>query len=1571
MQKKLFVLPVLLLMQMLFGSEAENLLIPGQNRTPVIRTHGKAEYRFEKNGLAFRLDGPLAVATVKFPAEPESRHLSISGKAACRELKPGKESWQRGQLSLIFFDRAGQRMKKGINAIRLDGTREAKTFQISCALPDGTSAVQLDGANYGQSGFVEFSEMKLFFSREKVLFDAEVPDGSTQERLWSLSDAYRTGNSMRETVCLNGLWQFLPVREKNAEKVPPPQSGWAYFKVPGVIPDNSWLTGSAQTIYYHPLRTGRIPEPEINRAWYRRTIAVPREWKGRRLILEFTGLQSTAEVLVNGRKAGTSRYPGTPMELTDFLRPGETCELALLVSATRPEVFSKVYMAGDRAVKAFEMRNRGITGDLFLSAIPKGTNFSDVRIETSVRNRRIVFDCGFERAHPGRHRLVAEIRENGKTVKTFHSPEFELPAGRSRFSFGGTWSDPKLWDTDHPEHLYTATVTLSRTDSSRPADQFGPEEFGFREFRIEGRNFLLNETPIHLRMLAADILNYSPDATNNRQCEAMCRRLKELNVNAVISGAYNCDPGTIGYLDSMHRITSKHGILSTFTMPHAKNYPDLLTNPATAERYRAEAEWFLRRFQNLPGIIMYAMNHNLTGYYGDQNPQKIDGIHSQDIYEKQEPRRRASATWDIVRRLDPSRPVYHHESGSLDGIYTLNCYLNWAPMQEKSDWFEHWESKGRIPLMLMEWGIPHAASFSSHRGAPFIHRAAVNQWINLLEWGAPFFGESIYESTPQLENYYREERTLLRGNTKLHLWQLQKVWDATEIPQKIWAVQLPENLFALRRRGVSAILPWDQNRLLKRTKKFQAKENPDRFRDLKKPGTNPDHFNSWRHMRYNWMTAYDHEHFELTPAGRAVAAGFAEVTGRITGPRHEFSEKGHNYRPGETVRKQLTILNDSRRSRKIEWQWNATGLNRSETGSTVIPPGQYAEIPLTLRIPFGFTGKTVLIQADFRCTGFPDVSDRFRIDVIPPETATEQMNGIGLYDPEGSAAELMRSLNLPYRKVTGNSGLAGLRLLICGRNSLEKPLPGLAETMKNGTALLVLEQSYATLYRLGFRAQIHGLRQLWTLAGPFRAEREIHDWRGKSTLLPEYLPGLPQVESNDVRQNWGHLKNTRVWRAGNRGMVAGVIPEKPSRGDFLPLIQGGFNLEYAPLLEYRGKDGRALFCQLDVSGRTETDPEALEILRECIRHGLRKKENAFRPLYAVGSPQLWELLTALSIPAQPLAEHAVPPENALIVFDSSGAETVRKHKFGDGTNLLALNLTAEQVASFVPGKFRMETGKHGFSRANGLRDVPVFEGISNADLHFRTTPEFASFEKHGPGGRLLRTAPYGTGRIVFCQLAPWNFNAAQNDERCAIRRSQYLTARLLYNLGAASSVEMAPYLEGTRRNSDGKYYFPALWKGLEDPDDKGRSLGWQKASHDFGHWRTVTVPGYFNQQFKELGGYNGLFWYKLRFDMPDPADCELYIGPVDDESFCWLNDRYLGEVTTKTHPQNYWEVPRAYPLKAAELKKQGNVLTILCRGLRGNNGIPWRPSLKREKPSKLLYADEPVPGDDPYRYYRW
>jgi beta-galactosidase len=67
---------------------------------------------------------------------------------------------------------------------------------------------------------------------------------------------------------------------------------------------------------------------------------------------------------------------------------------------------------------------------------------------------------------------------------------------------------------------------------------------------------------------------------------------------------------------------------------------------------------------------------------------------------------------------------------------------------------------------------------------------------------------------------------------------------------------------------------------------------------------------------------------------------------------------------------------------------------------------------------------------------------------------------------------------------------------------------------------------------------------------------------------------------------------TRAWRRGNQGNVASVLIEKPARGDFLPIVDGGFSLQYSPLLEYREGAGLVLFCQLDVTARTERDPAA-------------------------------------------------------------------------------------------------------------------------------------------------------------------------------------------------------------------------------------------------------------------------------------------------------------------------------------------------------------------------------------------
>src|SRR5208282_5218271 len=93
-------------------------------------------------------------------------------------------------------------------------------------------------------------------------------------------------------------------------------------------------------------------------------------------------------------------------------------------------------------------------------------------------------------------------------------------------------------------------------------------------------------------------------------------------------------------------------------------------------------------------------------------------------------------------------------------------------------------------------------------------------------------------------------------------------------------------------------------------------------------------------------------------------------------------------------------------------------------------------------------------------------------------------------------------------------------------------------------------------------------------------------------LRPRYGPTV----------SWCDILVTRVWRCGNQGNVASVLIEKPARGNFLPITDGGFSLQYSPLLEYREGQGLVLFCQLDVTGRSESDPAAARLAGNMLEY---------------------------------------------------------------------------------------------------------------------------------------------------------------------------------------------------------------------------------------------------------------------------------------------------------------------------------------------------------------------------------
>ena len=77
---------------------------------------------------------------------------------------------------------------------------------------------------------------------------------------------------------------------------------------------------------YQTKMSGICPTDEIHPVlWYGRTIIIPEEMRGRRILLHFGAVDFEAEVYVNGECAGTHRGGYTPfhLDITRFLQDGE------------------------------------------------------------------------------------------------------------------------------------------------------------------------------------------------------------------------------------------------------------------------------------------------------------------------------------------------------------------------------------------------------------------------------------------------------------------------------------------------------------------------------------------------------------------------------------------------------------------------------------------------------------------------------------------------------------------------------------------------------------------------------------------------------------------------------------------------------------------------------------------------------------------------------------------------------------------------------------------------------------------------------------------------------------------------------------------------------------------------------------------------------------------------------------------------------------------------------------------------------------------------------------------------
>ena len=1198
------------------------------------------------------------------------------------------------------------------------------------------------------------------------------------EAVWDTARAYRETTPTRERICINGLWRWQPAAE-GAEVVP--EEGWGHFKVPGCWPGiTDYMQKDCQTLFAHP-GWQEVDLAGVRAAWYQREIAIPGDWAGRRIAVSADYINSYAAVYLDGTKVGDMRFPGGEVDLTAACRPGGNHVLSLLVVSIplRSVMLSFGDTASAREVEG-RVARRGLCGDVYLQSTPTGPQIGEVTVGTSVREADVTITAALSNLPAnGRYTLFGRIYDGDQMVKEVSGPAFgAADVVDGRLSFSDEWLPDRLWDLHTPQNQYTVAVTL-RDAAGAVLDAAYPQRFGFREFWIDGRDFYLNGTRLYLSSVPVDNAQVGAAWAGYEGAKESFERLKSFGINFVYTHNYGCEPGTHLGFEEILRAADDVGMLVALSQPHFGQYDWKAEDAEQTNGYAAHAAFYVRAAGNHPAVVFYSMSHNATGYTEDMNPDLIDGIADPRESWALNNSRLALRAEAIVAGMDPGRIIYHHSSGNLSSMHTMNFYTNFAPIQELSDWFEHWATVGVKPVFTCEYMVPCTWDWTMYRGWYRGSRAfgsAVVPWdFSLSEWNSQFLGDAAFRTTEAERTNIRWEAEQFRQGKLWHRWDYPNDVGSRIFEERypVTTAYLTDNWRAFRTWGMSANSPWEWGHYWKpREDLADAREElPVDWAAIQRPGFSPDYIEG-RYKRVD--LAYERSDWIATPAAQSLLRNNMPLLAYIAGKPAAFTSKDHLFTPGETVDKQLIIINNSRVPVTADCSWR---LELPEpllgTAQAVVQTGEQERLPIGLRLPEDLQPGAYELTAMVTFDTGEKQSDSFAIRVLPEAAALEGSGDVALFDPRGETTRLLADMGVSCRRVEADADLSRSDTLIIGKGALtaDGAAPDIGR-VREGLRVIVLEQTAEALEkRLGLRVTEYGLRHVFAripdhplLAG-LDAEA-LRDWRGEATLTPPRLRyeasarwgGAPTVE-------WCSLQVPHVWRAGNRGNVASVLIEKPACGDFLPIVDGGFSLQYSPLVEVREGRGMVLLCQMDVTGRTEADPAADRLLRSMLRYAAEWKPAPVRQAVYVGEPEGKEHLQWAGIAVDDYEGGELPPDQVLVVGPGGGEGLAGNANVAAflkaGGHALCLGLDEAQANAFLPTKIGMAPAEHinAFFEPAGVDSL--LAGVSPADVHCRAPRELPIVTSGADviGNGVLAKAH--DANVVLCQLVPYHLTAAK------------------------------------------------------------------------------------------------------------------------------------------------------------------------------------------------------------------
>ena len=462
-------------------------------------------------------------------------------------------------------------------------------------------------------------------------------------------------------LSMEGMWKFNFVKDHNKRPanffaLKYDDSQWKDFPVPGLFELNGYGDATYKNIGY-AWATQFDPNPpyisELNNytGSYRRTFELPKNWKGKDVYFHVGSATSNLTLWVNGKYVGYSEDSKVAAEfnISKYLKPGKNL-IAMQVMR---------WCDGSYFEDQDFWRFTGIAREVYLYARPK-LHAADIRLNAALENNYQDGVLNYKVSLKGGKTDVAITLcdKDGKQIAQATGAQ-------------GVIKVPKVnaWTAETP-YLYKAYITLK---NKQGAAEVIPQKVGFRNVEIKDAQLLVNGQPVLVK--GADRHEMDPDGGYVVSLERMIQDIKimkQLNINAVRTSHYPCDPRWYDLCDEYGIYITAEANLESHGMGYEEK--SLAKFPEYIVPHIERNEGNVKPLINHPSVIVWSLG-NEGGY----------GVNFEKAY-------------DWVKACDKTRPA-QYERGGYDSKTDIYCPMYIGYEESES----YCKSNGTKPYIQCEY----------------------------------------------------------------------------------------------------------------------------------------------------------------------------------------------------------------------------------------------------------------------------------------------------------------------------------------------------------------------------------------------------------------------------------------------------------------------------------------------------------------------------------------------------------------------------------------------------------------------------------------------------------------------------------------------------------------------------------------------------------------------------------------------------------------------------------------------------------------------------------------------------